>query len=779
MKIPRLIILLSVILSCFETGHTQTITFKPNAINGQDVCIAKSDGCTPAGSIAPWEGLNNGNGTELIYLDWTFNAGGCSHGTMRILLKFDGLNNVAPGTIISNATLKLYGVPTSTSYGNSSFPGAPFGTTNEAWIRRVTGNWAENTVTWNTQPSTTTANQVTTPVSTSQFSWNMAVNVTDIIRDIISSGTNNGMMLMLQNEAIYRASFFASSDYPDSTLWPELVLDIVTPKITTDSIAGPLCAGAAIQIPYTATGIFNSTNIFTAQLSDASGSFVSPVTIGTLTSTAGTGSIAGVVPTNTPPGSAYRIRVVSSSQPITGIPNTTNLTIQAKPQQPGPVSGDTLVCTGSTQVYGVPGVPGAAGYTWTIPTGWTGSSTNASINTIAGITGGIISVTANNACGSSLPATLHVTATNAAIFIPAVTITTDSLLCSGKPLLLTAQPVNGGPVPVYQWKKNGANVGAGVTTYTDPAPQTGDVFIVTMTAGGLCIAAGVIASDTVTAMVHPSVVPGININSNPPHILCEGTPIRFIANITGGGPAPQYQWYKNGVLLPGITADSFFNPMPLQGDTVQAVLISSAVCPVTPRTYSNKMSVHVDPVVTPSVIIHANPGTVITHGQWTTFNAIVTNGGSAPSYQWIRNGTWIPGATGASYTSNTLTAGDLIRVQVSSSAPCAQPPIVSSNQLQMQPAVGVTETNRQERIRIFPNPNKGQFTVAVNQAATAGTQTSLEIVNMLGQTVYKQSVVKNAGEWSVNISLNEIATGVYLLKLVTGTGISATRFEVY
>lgn len=777
MKISRLVILLFVILYCCKAAHAQTVTLKPNAANGQDVCIATSYGCRPSGSTSPWEVLSNGNGTELVYMDWTYNAGGCPHGTHRILLKFDALSTLVPGAVIANATLKLYGVPTTSSYGNSSHPGSPYGTTNEGWVRRVTGSWAENTVTWNTQPSTTTVNQVATPVSTSQFSWNMSVNVTGIIRDIISSGTNNGMMLVLQNEAIYRASFFASSDHPDSTLWPELVVEIVNPKITTDSIPGPLCAGAAINIPYTAVGIFNSTNIFTAQLSDASGSFASPVTIGTLASTASTGIIPGIIPATTPPGSSYRVRVISSDQPITGLPNTTNLTIQAKPSQPGPITGDTLVCTGSSQLYSVPAVPGATSYTWTIPTGWTGSSTTTSVNTIAGISGGIISVTANNACGSSLPATRPVTTTSSGIFIPSVSIATDSQLCAGKPLRLTAIPVNGGSAAAYQWMKNGGNVGTNTTTYTDPAPRTGDVYIVTMAAGGLCIAAGIAAADTIKAIVHPSVIPGININSNPPHILCEGTAIRFIANITGGGPAPQYQWYKNGMLLTGVTADSFLNPMPVQGDTVQAVLISSAVCPVTPRTYSNKMSVNVAPWVTPSVIIHASPGTVITHGQWTTFDAIVTHGGSTPSYQWIRNGTWIPGATGTSYTSNTLNAGDIIRVQVNSSAPCAQPPVVSSNQLQMQPAVGVSETSKQGHFRLFPNPNNGQFTVAVNQGHA--TQAALEIVNMLGQTIYKQAVRKGSGEWSVNISLGYIASGIYLLKLVSGDDVSTMRFEVY
>ena len=56
--------------------------------------------------------------------------------------------------------------------------------------------------------------------------------------------------------------------------------------ISTGVIAGsPFCVGASVSVPFTITGTFTAGNVFTAQLSDASGSFASPVAIGTLTST--------------------------------------------------------------------------------------------------------------------------------------------------------------------------------------------------------------------------------------------------------------------------------------------------------------------------------------------------------------------------------------------------------------------------------------------------------------------------------------------------------------
>jgi hypothetical protein len=80
------------------------------------------------------------------------------------------------------------------------------------------------------------------------------------------------------------------------------------------------------------------------------------------------------------------------------------------PATPGTISGNASVCNGSTNTYSVAPVSGATSYTWTLPSGWSGTSTTNSIIATAG-SGGTISVTANNIFGSSAPRTLSVTVT--------------------------------------------------------------------------------------------------------------------------------------------------------------------------------------------------------------------------------------------------------------------------------------------------------------------------------------------------------------------------------
>jgi len=69
------------------------------------------------------------------------------------------------------------------------------------------------------------------------------------------------------------------------------------------------------------------------------------------------------------------------------------------PSQPGTISGPALVCMNTINTYSVSPITGATSYTWTLPSGWSGSSTSTSINATAGSVGGTISVTANNPCG--------------------------------------------------------------------------------------------------------------------------------------------------------------------------------------------------------------------------------------------------------------------------------------------------------------------------------------------------------------------------------------------
>lgn len=112
----------------------------------------------------------------------------------------------------------------------------------------------------------------------------------------------------------------------------------------------------------------------------------------------------------------------------------------ALPATPGTISGSITVCEGVVGSYSVSAIPGATSYTWSLPSGWTGTSTTTSISAIPGITSGDIIVTANNACGSSSAQTLNV-------FVESIPLTPsaivgDTIVCLGAMTTFNAVPVS-------------------------------------------------------------------------------------------------------------------------------------------------------------------------------------------------------------------------------------------------------------------------------------------------------------------------------------------------
>ncbi|RYE12395.1 MAG: hypothetical protein EOP51_31640, partial [Sphingobacteriales bacterium] len=152
---------------------------------------------------------------------------------------------------------------------------------------------------------------------------------------------------------------------------------------------------------FTAVDIFGSGNIYTAELSDASGNFSSPVTLGTLTSNS-SGNIQGIIPLNTTSGNAYRVRVRSSSPVVNSMSNTTNLVINQTPQatasNTGPYNVGQTIALSAT---------GGNTYQWAGSASFSSSAQSPAITNAMQANAGIYTVTVS-AAGCSATATTNV-----------------------------------------------------------------------------------------------------------------------------------------------------------------------------------------------------------------------------------------------------------------------------------------------------------------------------------------------------------------------------------
>ncbi len=114
---------------------------------------------------------------------------------------------------------------------------------------------------------------------------------------------------------------------------------------TSTTLPVSICTGSNLNVDFTANGVANAGNFFSVQLSNASGSFASPVVIGTMVSQ-NTGSIACTIPANTAVGNGYRIRVIGSNPAINGSDNGGNISVNQMAQPFIIASGPAEICSG-------------------------------------------------------------------------------------------------------------------------------------------------------------------------------------------------------------------------------------------------------------------------------------------------------------------------------------------------------------------------------------------------------------------------------------------------
>ena len=73
---------------------------------------------------------------------------------------------------------------------------------------------------------------------------------------------------------------------------------------------------------------------------------------------------------------------------------------------------------------------------------------------------------------------------------------------------------------------------------------------------------------------------------------------------------------------------------------------------------------------------------------------------------------------------------------------------------------------KEGNVYLIPNPNKGEFTVKGNLATTIDEDITIEIVDILGQSIYKGNAIAIEGKINEQVVLsNTLANGMYLLNL--------------
>jgi len=69
-------------------------------------------------------------------------------------------------------------------------------------------------------------------------------------------------------------------------------------------------------------------------------------------------------------------------------------------------------------------------------------------------------------------------------------------------------------------------------------------------------------------------------------------------------------------------------------------------------------------------------------------------------------------------------------------------------------------------IEVYPNPNKGNFTIELN--ATNSNNIQVDVFDMRGRQIYNRNFI-NKGSFNQNINLDKAQSGIYLVSITDGT----------
>lgn len=296
----------------------------------------------------------------------------------------------------------------------------------------------------------------------------------------------------------------------------------------------------------------------------------------------------------------------------------------------------------------------------------------------------------------------------------------------------------GAPVPNYTWAVTPSggvtfNPNANASTPAITFPTAG-TYTVTLNANN-----GSLSSFSNTVLINP--IPTISITNSVQSVCANGS---VSINATGG---TTYTWSSGG----GTAATATYVVVAFSTYTVTGMVAGCTNTAV--ATVSTKSL--------PVVSITGN--SVICLGQPVTLNVSGAN-----SY------TWQPGGTNG--TSATYTPGGTLTYTVNATDVngCDGS---GTKTVFVNPCTGILQTVIDDFYSVYPNPTTGKLNIQIPGNKSAQL-INVEVYDIIGKVILKQSLVYNTGETVNSININSLPAGSYFLKLSSIDGVTAKPIRI-
>ncbi|HQN29537.1 MAG TPA: immunoglobulin domain-containing protein [Methanothrix soehngenii] len=229
-------------------------------------------------------------------------------------------------------------------------------------------------------------------------------------------------------------------------------------------------------------------------------------------------------------------------------------------------------------------------------------------------------------------------------------------VCQGDAATFSVQASSSEPLS-YQWFKDGKMIqGATADTYTIPAATFGDTASYSVQIRDRC---NLIESEA--ANLQTIGVPAISLQPAS-QIVCQGTPVTFNVRAISDDPL-SYQWFKDGVEIPGAIAEVYTIQKAITGDKGSYYVQARNSCGQTESEAAN-----LDIIALPEILVQPTSQKVC-EGSTATFT-VLAKSAQPLTYQWIKGGRIIPGANSEELTIFDANMEDMGEYRVAISNGC-------------------------------------------------------------------------------------------------------------
>jgi gliding motility-associated-like protein len=495
-------------------------------------------------------------------------------------------------------------------------------------------------------------------VSGNTYSWSPATG--------LSSATAANPTVTLTNTttaAITQTYTLTVTSAAGCTSTGTVVVTVNPLPVATAGAAVAICSGATGQLG--ATAVVGNTYSWSPATGLSSATAADPTV--TLTNTTGA-----------PVTQTYTLTVTNA----TGCVSTGTVVVTVNPLPVALPGAAVAICSGGSATLGAAPVSGLT-YSWSPATGLSSASaanpTVTLTNTTTAATTQTYTLTVTSAAGCTSTGTVVVTVTPLPVANAGAAVT----ICSGNTTQLGANPVAG---LTYSWSPSTGlsnSVAANPTVTLTNVSPTGTAITPTYTLTVTNAATGCVSTATVVVTVNAEILPG---TIGPNQTVCaSSTPVPLTSTTapSGGYGTYTYQWESSPDNLTWTTVagatSATYAPSPLVATIYYRRRINSGSCA---EQISNAVKLELQPQLITGVTL-ATPATQCA-GTSLVFTPVATNAGPAPTFRWYVNNTLV--ASSPTYTSSTLSNGDVVRVEVVPTAGfCATSLAVASVTINLTP----------------------------------------------------------------------------------------------